>query len=200
MINNDLIELLTYLDSTQTKLLAELSNQNLNHYPADGGWSAGQVLAHLIKTEKYLYPLFSFVPKLIRSQRILDQFDWLNIAMSKLAGMSFLSLGDQVPKDFSKVEMSSFRGRFKAPAFLKPRRRIYDLNGLLQKRSATRAKTLTALNRANILRLQQLRFSHPILGSFTLFEFALFIGNHEEWHIEQLKRINTLFIDCKLVK
>lgn len=191
MTNSDLTELLTYLDSTQTKLLAELSNQDLNHYPAGGGWSAGQVVAHLIKTEKYLYPLFSFVPKLIRSQRVLDRLDWLNTAMNKLAGMSFLSLGDQVPKDFSKTEMSTFRGRFKAPAFLKPRRKVYDLDGLLQKREAARAKTLAALNRADISRLKQLRFSHPILGSFTLLEFVIFIGKHEEWHTEQLKRIKT---------
>ena len=191
MANSDLTELLTYLDSTETKLLTELSNQDLNHYPADGGRSAGQVMAHLTKTEKYLYPLFSFVPKLIRSQWVLDRFDWLNTAINKLAGMSFLSLGDQLPKDFTKTEMSSFRGRFKAPAFLKPRRKLYDLNDLMRKRAAARAKTLAALNRADISRLKQLRFSHPILGSFTLFEFVMFIGKHEEWHTEQLKRIKA---------
>ncbi|MFN0111245.1 MAG: DinB family protein [Blastocatellia bacterium] len=191
MASNEITELLAYLDSTQKKLIAELSNQDLNHYPADGGWSSGQVVAHLIKTEKYLYPLFSFVPRLIRSQMMLDKFDWLNTALNKLAGMSFLSLGDQTPKDFVKTDMATFRGRFKAPAFLKPRRKIYDLDALLQKREAARAKTLAALHRADLSRLKELRFSHPILGSFSLLEFVMFIGKHEEWHTEQLKRIKA---------
>lgn len=191
MADNEMTELLAYLASTQEKLIAELNNLDLNHYPADGGWSAGQVVAHLIKTEKYLYPLFSFVPKMIRSQTMLDKFDWVNTAMSKLAGMSFLSLGDAVPRDFSKTDMANFRGRFKAPAFLKPRRKLYDQDALLQKRNAARAKTLAALRRADLSRLKELRFSHPILGSFSLLEFVMFIGKHEEWHTQQIKRIKS---------
>ena len=191
MTNAELAELQTYLDSTEAKLLVELRGMDLNQYPASGGWSAGQVLAHLIKTEKYLYPLFSFVPKLIRSQAILDRLDWLNTVMNKLAGMSFLSLGDQVPKNFQQTDLTTFRGRFTAPAFLKPSRKVYDFDQLWAKRETARVKTLTALSRADSSRLKELKFSHPILGSFTLFEFALFIGKHEEWHAEQLKRIKA---------
>ncbi len=191
MENNDLCEVLSYLDSTQNKLIAELNNHDLNQFPADGGWSAGQVMIHLIKTEKYLYPLFSLVPRLIRSQKLLDKLDWLNTLLSKMAGMSFLSNGDQLPKEFNQVQLETFKGRFTAPAFLKPRRQKYKLDDLLQKREAARTKTLTALRKANLSRLQQLRFSHPILGSFTLIEFVLFIGKHEEWHTEQLKRIKA---------
>lgn len=190
-MNHELIELQAYLDSTESKLLAELRGMELNHYPANGGWSAGQVVAHLIKTEKYLYPLFSFVPKLIRSQTILDRLDWLNTAMSKLAGMSFLSNGEQLPKTLNQADMASFRGRFTAPAFLKPRRKTYELESMWAKRQVARAKTLAALSSSDLPRLKQLRFSHPILGSFSLFEFALFIGKHEEWHTEQLKRIKA---------
>lgn len=191
MENNDLTEILSYLNSTHNKLMSELNNQNLNLFPADGGWSAGQVVAHLIKTEKYLYPLFSFVPKLIRSQKLLDKLDWLNTLLSKMAGMSFLSNGDQLPKEFSQVQLDTFKGRFTAPAFLKPRRQMYNLDDLLKQRAATRAKTLTTLRKADVSRLKQLRFSHPILGSFTLIEFVMFIGKHEEWHAEQLKRIKA---------
>lgn len=191
MENNDLREVLSYLNSTQNKLIAELNNHDLNQFPADGGWSAGQVMIHLIKTEKYLYPLFSLVPRLIRSQKLLDKLDWLNTLLSKMAGMNFLSNGDQLPKEFNQVQLETFKGRFTAPAFLKPRRQKYNLDDLLQKREAARTKTLTALRKANLSRLQQLRFSHPILGSFTLIEFVLFIGKHEEWHTEQLKRIKA---------
>jgi hypothetical protein len=190
-MKRELIELQTYLDFTQSKLHAELRDLDLNRYPATGGWSAGQVVAHLIKTEKYLYPLFSFVPKLIRSQKILDRLNWLNVALNKLAGMSFLSNGEQLPKSFQQLSPGLFRGRFTAPAFLKPRRKNYDFDDLWAKRQAARAKTLAALERSDLSRLKELKFSHPILGSFSLFEFALFIGKHEEWHTEQLKRIKA---------
>lgn len=191
MTNMDVAEIQKYLSSTQAKLLVELNGLDLNRYPANGGWSAGQVLAHLIKTEKYLYPLFSVVPKIIRSQKILDRLDWLNIGMNKLAGMSFLSNGDQVPKNFQQIDITTIRGRFTAPAFLKPRRKVYDFDSLWAKRETARAKTLAALGRSDLSRLKELKFSHPILGSFTLIEFVLFIGKHEEWHTEQLKRIKV---------
>lgn len=191
MTNMDVAKIREYLNSTQVKLLVELNGLDLNRYPASGGWSAGQVLAHLIKTEKYLYPLFSVVPKIIRSQKILDRLDWLNIGMSKLAGMSFLGNGDQVPQNFQQTDITTFRGRFTAPAFLKPRRKVYDFDSLWAKREAARAKTLAALGRTDLSRLKELKFSHPILGSFTLLEFVWFIGKHEEWHTEQLKRIKA---------
>ena len=106
-----------------------------------------------------------------------------------------MSLGDQLPEDFTQIPLSTFRGRFTAPSFLKPRRRTYDFERLWAKREAVRAKTLTAIRQADFSRLKQLKFSHPVLGPFTLFEFATFLGKHEEWHVEQLKRIRANYED-----
>ena len=52
-------EILTQLTATERMLLSELDGIDLNYCPPSGGWSGGQVLAHLIKTEQYFHPLFS---------------------------------------------------------------------------------------------------------------------------------------------
>jgi hypothetical protein len=50
-------EILTQLTATERTLLAELKDVDLNYSPPTGGWSGGQVLAHLIRTERYFHPL-----------------------------------------------------------------------------------------------------------------------------------------------
>jgi hypothetical protein len=182
-------ELLRYLDTTNAALLERVDVARLNDCPADGGWSQAQVLAHLTRTETYFYPLFTVAPLLIRSQRVLDALNRLNIWLCKAAGMSFESRGDQ-PAGLTALS-PQFKGRFFAPAFLKPRRRVYDWTELLASRERTRQRTLAALRRVDWTRLNALRFSHPVLGAFTLAEFVLFLGKHEEWHTEQIKRINV---------
>ncbi len=79
MATDELSSILEYLDSTERNLLAEVRSADLNFQPADGGWSAGQAMAHLIKTEKYFYPLFTFVPRVFPSQSFLEPLNRINI-------------------------------------------------------------------------------------------------------------------------
>lgn len=192
---DNLQPLLDYLESTNAKLLAGVQLAHLNQYPADGGWSQGQVIAHLIRTEQYFYPLFAWLPRLARVPWLVRGLDGLNLALCKLAGLGFVSLGDQLDKSPDKPGGTlqqlnpQFRGRFRAPAFLKPGRKQYDWQTLLLRRAQTRARTLAVVQQAQLWQLQTVRFSHPELGTMTLLEFVLFLGKHEEWHAEQLNRI-----------
>lgn len=188
---DELPALLAYLETTQAKLLACVQIKQLNAYPAEGGWSQGQVLAHLMRTELYLYPVFAWLPWLVQAPWLVRALDRLNTTFCKLAGLGFVSLGDQPDKSGGALQQLSpqFRGRFLAPAFLKPGPQQHDWQSLLAKRAHTRARTLKAVRRAPLWRLQAVRFSHPEFGPMTALEFVLFLGKHEEWHIEQLKRI-----------
>lgn len=196
---DNLQSLLAYLESANAKLLANVQPTQLNQFPADGGWSQGQVVAHLIRTEQYLYPVFAWLPRLARVPWLVRGLDGLNLALCKLAGVGFVSLGDQLDKspDTSGGTLRQlnpqFRGRFRAPAFLKPGRNQYDWQTLLLRRTQTRGRTLAALQQAPFWQLQTVRFSHPELGTMTLLEFVLFLGKHEEWHAEQLTRIWAQF-------
>lgn len=190
-IPDELQPLFAYLETTQATLLASVQLEQLNQAPPDGGWSPGQVFAHLIRTEQYLYPVFAWLPKLARLPLLVRALDWLNVSLCKLAGMGFVSLGDQPDKARGGLQQFNpqFRGRFLAPAFLKPGRKQYDWYELQQARASTRAHSLAAVRRAHLWQLQTVQFSHPEFGRLPLLEFVRFLGKHEEWHTAQLQRI-----------
>ncbi|HMV46776.1 MAG TPA: DinB family protein [Blastocatellia bacterium] len=183
-------EVLSRLETTEQALLQELAGVDLNHSPAPESWSGGQVLAHLIKTERYFHPLFAVAPALAKAPFVLALLDKLNIALCKLAGMKFIANGESQPRGLAAIQ-PGFKGRFVAPSFLRPAKKPYELAALLAERAQVRQKTLRHLNRIGLERLNCLRFSHPELGSLTLLEMFLFISKHEAWHTEQIKRLKS---------
>lgn len=189
---NDLHSTLAYLQSTETQLLAQAREMDLNYRPPDGGWSAGQVLAHLIRTEKFMYPMFVTALKLLPSQTVLNVLDRVNVVMSKLAGIGFISNGEKLPQNLDDLN-PNFKGRFVAPAFLRPAKKHHELASLMTAREKIRIRTLRVIRNAPADRLTTLKFSHPVLGKFTLLEFVLFLGKHEEWHTAQLNRIKNQY-------
>lgn len=197
MWESELAELFDYLETTDRALRTELAKLELNQAPPDGGWSAGQILAHLNKTERYLYPLFKFGPALGSIPRLLASLDRLNLRLCRLAGMRFTHNGASQPPTLDTLSRD-YPGRFMAPAFLKPKRRQYALDELLIERIDLRARTLQAVQAADPVKLSTLQFSHPILGTYSLVEFLFFIARHEEWHTEQLKRLRIKLADQTL--
>ncbi len=181
-------EILTQLTATERTLLSELKEIDLNHSPPTGGWSGGQVLAHLIKTEQYFHPLFFVAPALGTVPLVLGLFDKINIVLCKLAGLKFIANGEQRPQGLESLN-PDFKGRFVAPSFLRPGKKNYELASLIAERTKVRQKTLRHMRRIGVERLQRLRFSHPELGPLTLLEMFLFISKHEAWHTEQIRRL-----------
>ncbi|MEP7339713.1 MAG: DinB family protein [Acidobacteriota bacterium] len=181
-------EILTQLTATEWMLLSELEGIDLNYCPPSGGWSSGQVLAHLIKAERYFHPLFFVAPMLGTVPSVLALLDRINIALCKLTGLKFIANGEQQPRGLDSLK-PGFKGRFIAPSFLRPGKKSYELEALLAKRTKVRQRTLAQMRRIGIERLQTLRFSHPELGPLTLLEMFKFIGKHEAWHTEQIKRL-----------
>ena len=199
MLESELAELFDYLETTDHALRIELAGLELNQMPLDGGWSAGQILAHLNKTERYLYPLFKFGPTLGLIPRLLEILDRLNLRLCGLTGMHFKRNGASQPPTLDNMSRG-YPGRFMAPAFLRPKRRQYALDALLIERLELRARTLQAVQAADPVKLSTLQFTHPILGTYSLVEFLFFIARHEEWHTEQLKRLRIKLVDNGLSK
>ena len=193
MLESELAELFEYLEKTDYKLRTELAGLELNQMPPDGGWSAGQILAHLNRTEQYLYPLFKFGPTLGSIPHLLEILDRLNLRLCKLTGMRFESNGAYQPPTLDNLSRG-YPGRSMAPAFLRPKLRQYALDELLIERIDLRARTLQAVQDADPVKLSTLQFTHPILGRYSLVEFLFFIARHEEWHTEQLKRLKSKLV------
>lgn len=181
---------LDYLQTTQTALLAETHDFDLNYAPSDGGWSAGQVLAHLIRTEKTMHLMFWMGLKSGLNQKALDIMDHINTFLWKLNGMTYNSNGETSAPDLNRIS-PNFKGRFVAPGFLRPARKNFAGDALLARRAKARARTINMITRVPFAKLADTKFSHPILGRFTLLAFVEFIGKHEEWHTLQIKRIRA---------
>ena len=88
---------------------------------------------------------------------------------------------------------NALRGKFRAPAFLSPPRRVVSLNQLINRRSAVRNSTLKAVTAIPETQLERLSWSLPHSGSYTLVELVQFIGIHEAHHLPQIRQIREHF-------
>jgi DinB superfamily len=190
--NENLPEIFAFLECMDRALRKEMDGMDLSFSPATDVWSGGQVLAHLIRTEKYFYPLFRLIPKLKSVPWLIRALDRINIRLCKLAGMKLNANGEKKPEGLAGLR-PGYNGRFVAPRFLRPGRTSDEPARLWTERQAVRNRTIGAIVRAGEDTLRHIRFSHPELGSLTLLEMVIFLGKHEAWHLEQLRRIQEAY-------
>ncbi|MEO8027935.1 MAG: DinB family protein [Bryobacteraceae bacterium] len=176
-------EVRAYLDECETDLLAELERASeVLHQNAGRGWTVAQIVHHLIRTEQVMYLIWSAIPRLARWPRLLHAMDGANAQLWKAFGMRTVEAG--------KPEVSNpAAGRFRAPVFLRPRATSHTCESLIAWRRKVRDRSLRAISRIDDETLNTVRWSHPLLGSYSLIEFAQFLGVHERHHLAQMKRI-----------
>lgn len=77
-------------------------------------------------------------------------------------------------------------GQFRAPVFLRPAAVTRSVEDLLAHRRRVRERTLRLISATDEATLNRLRWSHPLMGTMSLMEFAQFLGVHEHHHRPQL--------------
>jgi hypothetical protein len=178
-------QVLAYLSYSEARFLRELelSSQVLDRY-VPGEWSISQIARHLIRTERMMYPLWILVPKIGRWPALCRNLDTINAGLWRLAGLKTL----EAP--VSRIAPANATdGVFDAPFFLRPSRRPVELVAILKSRNEVRRRTLRAIESVRECDLLNLRWSHPVLGSFSLLGMIQFLGIHEEHHLPQIQRI-----------
>ena len=152
--------------------------------PLAGKWSAAQIVDHLNRTEQVMYPMWALVPRLRAFPGLIRLADRANAALWRGMGMATVVPSDRLTPD------NAASGSFRAPVFLAPStNRPGRLDELLERRRRIRSRTLRAVLAADEADLSALRWSHPLLGSYTLLEFAQFLGVHEQHHLPQIMRL-----------
>ena len=178
-----LADVRNYLDESEATLLEELElSRGVLHRAAEGEWTVAQVIHHLVRTEQIMYLMWIVVPKLGSWPRVLAALDRANVLLWRMMGMRTVQSG---ALDASNPEA----GKYRAPIFLRPGDAGQTYESLLAWRRTVRERSLRAIAKIDEDTLRQLRWSHPLLGSFTLMEFAQFLGIHEHHHLPQIKRI-----------
>ncbi len=168
-----LVDLLGYLDSTRERLLATV--QNLN--PSFAGvrtrgdcWSAEEVLAHLAIVEERIARLVGEGVEGAKANGIGPETSDVSV-MSSLDQFSF---SDPTEKRTAPDAITPTGGR--------------PVDESIASLVASRARLKDALLAGQGYDLTQVTKPHPIAGTMNLYQWALFVAHHEERRRKQIER------------
>jgi uncharacterized damage-inducible protein DinB len=169
-----LAELIAYADTQRAAVLAAVERvpRTLrDRPPAGGGWSVAQVLEHLNRVERGVTRVVSRRLEQARGEG-LDPETETGSLLGSLDRFDLIERKDALP----------------SPEFVRPEGRLSAqaaLEALAESRRALRA----ALEPGDGLALGQVSAPHALFGPLTLYEWVLFVGQHEARHAAQIASI-----------
>ncbi len=179
-----LSELFAYMDETRAALFATTGQISTfaSIRPRNGDWSAAEVVAHLAMVEDGIGRLTSKAIKKAREEGVGPE-------VSDESVMSNLD-------EYRIIENETKRT---APTTITPtdERPLEESLAALEQ---SRVKLREALIAGADLDLASIRRPHPVLGEINLYEWALFVAQHEERHRRQIERtlneVTELAAEC----
>jgi len=140
--------------------LENLDEHKLNQQPADGGWSIGQTVEHILRS----------------STGIPDQ----KVQVYNRA------YDEQVPA--LKKLFLDLSAKYQSDSFFLPRQENYEINDLKKKIIANKTKLIVDIKDKDLTLLCMDR-EFPQLGFLTRFEWLMGISTHIQRHVYQIERI-----------
>lgn len=173
-MHSRIAELLDYDQRQRALLLGALSliPEPLRDQRGDAEtWSAAEILEHLHRVESGIVRLLTRSVERARETGLESETE----AGSLLASLDALRLLD--------------RGRrITAPEPVMPRGELTAAQGV-EALTESREALVSALRQADGVALGRITRAHPTLGPLNLYQWVLFVGQHEARHAEQLKDI-----------
>jgi hypothetical protein len=168
-----LAEAMDYVEEKRTELLksfAGVSGDRLCQRATPEGWSVAEILDHLRMVE-------AGVARLITKR----------VAQAREAGLGEERSTEPVLPTFDQHSARLENAVMQSPATVAPRANI-DINeavdGLEGSREALRAAAVSA----NGLSIGEIKHTHQILGELDLYQWLIFVGQHEGRHKKQIER------------
>ena len=174
-------ELMTYLDAKRAAVMAASGAVPVDRWterPPRGGWSIAEVLEHLRKGEEGLVRL---VFKLGKQAHASGTARRENETSSVLGSLDDFMDGRGV------IDRSYRR---EAPPEAWPNGPL-DPQTVVNGMSRTREDLYKAVSLVDGLALGDLRWTHPLLGTLDLYQYILFVGQHEARHALQIAEIGA---------
>jgi hypothetical protein len=169
-----LVELADYI-ATQRRLLLEavaaIPESRLQARLDPGSWSVAEVLEHLYRVERGIARLL---------ERTIERGREAGVLPEREAGslLNRLDTYDLLRRD----------RYMRAPEQVAPRGEYTAVEGLAAL-AVSRESLLKAIRSGDGLALGELTFEHPLLGSLDLYQWILFVGQHEARHAQQIAEI-----------
>ena len=174
-------ELMTYLDAQRAGVMAAagaIAVERWTEKPAPTAWSVVEVLEHLRKGEEAVVRL---------SFKLGKQAVASGNARRETETSSLLGSLDHMMGGRGVIDRTLRR---EAPPETRPGEVVEPqtvVNGLAR----TREDLYKAVTLVDGLALGDLRWTHPVLGDLDLYQYILFIGQHEARHALQIGEIGT---------
>jgi hypothetical protein len=168
-----LAEAMDYVEEKRTELLksfAGIPGDRLCRRASDEGWSVAEILEHLRMVE-------AGVARLITKR----------VGQAREAGLGEERSTDPVLPTFEKHSAKLDNAVMEAPATVHPRTNI-DINEAVEGLESSREALRAAAVSANGLSIGEIKHTHPILGDLDLYQWLIFVGQHEGRHKRQIER------------
>ncbi len=173
-MHHRLAELVEYAQGQRAELLIAVSlvPDTLRDLRADqAGWSVAEVLEHLYRVE-------SGIVRLLRH----------GIQRARTAGAELEDQEGSLLGSLDAFGLSSGARSIRAPESVMPRGELNAAQALLAL-DRSRHDLLDAARQGNGLALGAITYPHPFFGMLNLYQWMLFVGQHEARHAGQVRRI-----------
>jgi uncharacterized damage-inducible protein DinB len=171
-VQKRLAEIVDYIEIARERLLDAAKGVNPSFAeirPRRGSWCVAEILMHLAMTEELVARIISRSVSLGREQDVGPETS----EESLLSSLDELSIAESAP--------------LAAPERITPLRdaTMEQAVGALE---TSRRALHDALRDADGMNLGALTRQHPVFGELTIYQWALFVGQHEERHTRQIQR------------
>lgn len=172
-MNHKVQEIVTEIEGIRQSIydtVAPLSQVQLDFKPAPDRWSISENLSHLNKVERGLPKLYALL------LQKLEEAGW----KPETEGSALHSLDDTI--------LAVDGPKFQAPERVLP---VSDLSKdeVLAALRQSRQAVLEAVMPAPEYDLSGVQWPHPALGNINFYQWVLFIGLHEQRHLNQIHTI-----------
>lgn len=168
-----LAETMDFVEEKRTELLesfAGVPGDRLAQHPAGGGWSVAEILEHLGMVE-------SGVARLIAKRA----------GRAREAGLGEEKSTESVLASFDQHRAKLDAMKMESPTTVRPRDNV-DVKEALVGLETSRVSLRAAAQEANGLSLGEIKHTHPLLGELDLYQWLIFLGQHELRHTRQIER------------
>jgi hypothetical protein len=166
-------ETMSFVEEKRQELLDSfdgVSGDRLSQRAAPDGWSVAEILEHLRMVE-------AGIARLITKR----------VGQARDAGLGEETLTTSVMPSFDRHQAMLESAVLQAPQAVRPRTDVgisEALDGLESSREALRSAVVLA----DGLSLGEIKHNHPILGELDLYQWLIFLGQHEGRHRNQIQR------------
>ena len=168
-----LAEAMDYVEEKRKELLqsfAGVHRDRLTRRPSTDGWSVAEILDHLTMVE-------SGIVRLITKR----------VGRAREAGLGEERSTESVLASFDQHRAKLETMKMQSPETVRPRANV-DLKEALEGLETSRESLRAAVMTANGLSLGEIKHTHPLLGELDLYQWLIFVGQHELRHKKQIER------------